>query len=215
MNLGSIQWGNAPAWVGGALSGLSVLLAMLIFRRDRRERERSQVDQLGVWVTTQLQEEEFERFRGSADLGDAILKTVVIELHVRNASNLPLRMEQAAIEINTKWLVPDHSAVDPLTNAPTAYSAEKAKGPRRLFQGPALIPPQETVAGQRLPYDMSDLAPDGASQLTFVEHSYAVVRWVLVIDNAGRRWEVRPISGRPARRVRRWWRLKEYQPVEW
>lgn len=43
------DWGNVPAWVGSVLSGFSVLLAMTIIWRDRRQRLRSQAEKLVVW----------------------------------------------------------------------------------------------------------------------------------------------------------------------
>lgn len=45
----TIDWGNAPAWVGAFLSGGSLLLALTILARDRSERRRASADKLATW----------------------------------------------------------------------------------------------------------------------------------------------------------------------
>lgn len=45
----TIDWGNAPAWVGAVLSGGSLLLALSILARDRLERRRASADKVSTW----------------------------------------------------------------------------------------------------------------------------------------------------------------------
>lgn len=197
------------------LSGVSVFLATRLFVRDRLNYERAQVDQLGVWVTTELKGEEFEQFREVVDLSGGTLRTIVAQLHVRNASNLPMRVAKLAVELHTRWLVPDPTSVDPLTGKVIAHDIRRAAAPHRTFYGPFLVPPQATLNFSEHPFDVSSLAPEGATQLSVVQHSVALVTRILVTDNAGRRWEIRPTSGGLARRVGRKWRPADYQSLEW
>jgi len=44
--LKSLDYGSVPAWIGA----LSLLLAFRIFVGDRRSADRSQADQVGVWL---------------------------------------------------------------------------------------------------------------------------------------------------------------------
>ena len=45
-----IDWGSAPTWVAGVLGGLSLVLALSIFLRDRTNAERAHVDRVGPSV---------------------------------------------------------------------------------------------------------------------------------------------------------------------
>jgi len=42
-----------------------------------------------------------------------------------------------------------------------------------------------------------------------------VIKYALVVDNAGRRWEARQRQGKPAKRIRWYSRSGDYYPVEW
>jgi len=58
-------------------------------------------------------------------------------------------------------------------------------------------------------------APEGATQPAIFNGITAHVDWLLIVDNAGRRWEVRPETGGRAVPVGRRWRRQEYMPREW
>jgi len=45
-----VKWGDAPSWVASILSGISVIMALSIIRRDRRKAEASQARRI-QWVT--------------------------------------------------------------------------------------------------------------------------------------------------------------------
>jgi hypothetical protein len=47
----NLAWGSVPAWLGA----VSLLLAFRIFWRDRSNAERSQVDLVGAWGTTEYE----------------------------------------------------------------------------------------------------------------------------------------------------------------
>jgi hypothetical protein len=57
--------------------------------------------------------------------------------------------------------------------------------------------------------------PDGAAGLDTWRSIWCEVSWLLVVDNAGRRWELRPAKGRRAKRIRWYHRPREYQPLDW
>src|ERR687892_960897 len=66
------------------------------------------------------------------------------------------------------------------------------------------VPPQEAWASRPFEHDLSDLAPEAASQLDPIDGVRCEIAWHLVVDNAGRTWELRPGNGRRAKRIR--WR---------
>jgi hypothetical protein len=49
--LGDLEWGNVPAWLGAG----SLILAFVVFMRDRRNDDRSQVDLVGAWGEPEYQ----------------------------------------------------------------------------------------------------------------------------------------------------------------
>lgn len=55
--------------------------------------------------------------------------------------------------------------------------------------------------------------PEDGAKLDMLESVRCVVRWLLVIDSAGRRWELQPGNGHRANRVTRYSRRKENQPA--
>ena len=84
----------------------------------------------------------------------------------------------------------------------------------RHFPENISVPPQETRE-LRFGVNVAHMAPEGATQLDLFYGIRAHVEWLLVVDNAGRRWIVHPESGRRARRKGRRWRPKEYMPHDW
>src|SRR5262245_48009031 len=45
-----LDWGNVPAWVGSLLTGTSLLVAALTFRRAVGEARRDQVSKVSAWL---------------------------------------------------------------------------------------------------------------------------------------------------------------------
>jgi hypothetical protein len=136
---------------------------------------------------------------------------VPASVHLRNSSDLPIRVRQIAYEVHTKWLIPEpHPALQ-------TWSAQPSGRPVKLFiHDQFVVPPQEAWQSQPHAVNVADRAPKGEGVgLDPVQPARAIVRWVLLTDNAGRRWEVRSEEGGRAKRLRRWWRSEEYQPRRW
>jgi hypothetical protein len=51
MDLDDLDCGNVPAWLGAG----SLILACLVFMRDRTSSERAQVDLVGAWATVEYE----------------------------------------------------------------------------------------------------------------------------------------------------------------
>jgi hypothetical protein len=74
------------------------LLAFVIFWRDRSNAERSQVDLVGAWGTTEYD-------RRAPDISERV-EQLSVHLFIRNASELPIEVAQLACDLETRWLVP-------------------------------------------------------------------------------------------------------------
>jgi hypothetical protein len=188
-----LDWGSVPAWLGAG----SLLLAFRIFWRDRSNAERSQVDLVGAWGATEYE-------RRSPDASERV-EQVSVHLFIRNASELPIEVAQLACDLETTWLVPDGEL---------AYRPVAGIQPHRSFTDPIVVAPQDTWDGS-YDFNIAHLAPENAVQLHLIRGGVVVIRWLLIIDNAGRKWEVRPSSGTRARRVTWYSRREEYQPAWW
>jgi hypothetical protein len=192
-SLTNLDWGSVPAWLGAG----SLLLAFRIFWRDRTNAERSQVDLVGAWGTTEYE-------RRAPDASERVVQ-VRVRLFIRNASELPIEVVQLACDLETAWLVPDGEI---------AYRPVAGVQPHRSFTDHIVVPPQDTWDSSH-EFNIAHLAPENAVQLSLIHGAVVVIRWLLIIDNAGRRWEVRPASGSRARRIRWYSRREEYQPAWW
>jgi hypothetical protein len=187
--LSDVDWGSVPAWAGAA----SLLLAFRVFLRDRSNTERAQVDLIGTWATV-----EYNNVPLSADRYET-----TVDLYIRNASELPVEVVQTAYEVHTTWI----------------GKAQVWPGlrPLAVYSGRETVPPQDTWRKQLnyTPASIANLAPEGAEMLTLFEGVRCVANWMLLIDNAGRRWDVRPSKGSRAKRARWYRRRKEYKYVRW
>jgi hypothetical protein len=67
----------------------SLLLAYRIFRIDRTNAERAQVDLIGAWATP--------TYPGTGT-------EVGVQACIRNGSELPIKVKTLALEIHTSWL---------------------------------------------------------------------------------------------------------------
>jgi hypothetical protein len=196
-----VDLGTVPSWLGAG----SLLLAFVIFFRDRRNSDRAQPDRLGIWFT-----EKYEMRMPAAGTDQSRVEEAEIEVHVRNASDLPIDVIQLAYEVRTAWMVP-HEPADPVS----AYAVTPSSDGVQQFLNDLRVPPGETL-DMSFPVNFAHLAPDGAVQLSPIRGVTAAANWLLVIDNVGRRWVVQPRRGR-ARRWRRVWHPKrnEYWPQGW
>jgi hypothetical protein len=72
---------------------------------------------------------------------------------------------------------------------------------------------REVVDGQVV--NVAHHAPERATALHLTGGITARVDWLLVVDYAGRRWEVRPGRGRQARRIRWYSYGRGGYPTDW
>jgi hypothetical protein len=125
--------------------------------------------------------------RPPATFGERVEKAT-IQGHVRNGSELPVKVKQLKYTIHTRWLVPTDDGAWETVDGATA-------GPNYLqdFQ----IRPQQTWDNNSTPYEanLAHTAPEGAVQLDFIQGVRCEIESVVVVDNAGRAWETDPNSG--------------------
>lgn len=115
---------------------------------------------------------------------------------VRNGSQLPIQVAQLAYEVRSRWLVrdlPQRTADRP--GAPDwavgPWGIGLGTDPVRAYVEGIRVPPQETWH-QENGVNVVRQAPDRADQLDMIDGLIYEIRWVLLVDNAGRRWEARP-----------------------
>jgi hypothetical protein len=174
------DWVTAIAESFGALGTAGALvLGLVILYRDHTNIARSQVDLVGAWA-----EPTYERQPPWAER----VEQAKIQVYVRNGSQLPVKAKQLKYTIHTRWLVPaDDGAWETVDGAPAR--------PRYLqdFQ----VRPQQTWDNNSNPYEanLADTAPERAVQLDFIQGARCEIDSVVVIDNAGRTWEIQPNSG--------------------
>jgi len=201
MDFGDVDWGNVPGWLGA----FSLLLAFAVFLRDRGNTDRSQVDCVGAWAVAAYEVrspwDQLRTFEGK------------VTGYLRNASQLPVRVAQVAWRIESSWSVED-KAQSRYPHGVGVWAIVNGPHPGKSFHNDVRVPPQDTI---KLPFgiNVGHLAPEGASQLAAINGLAVHVEWMLLVDNAGRRWEVRPEKSGRAKRVRRWWKPKEYMPANW
>lgn len=211
-----VPWGCRSIWgrrcvmdilsaVSAVLGAISLALAFVIFLRDRRNGERAQVDLVGAWASVEYQP---RAPWDTEQVGDG-----EVTAHLRNASQLPVRLVRIAYKVESRWMVED-KAQSRRPDGPGIWMQEPGTQSRRFFNDNLRIPPQETIELQ-FKAGVADMAPAGASQLAVERGIEASVEWMLLLDNAGRRWEVRPEKNGRARRVGSGWKPEEYMPREW
>jgi hypothetical protein len=171
----------------GALGAAGALvIALLILLRDHGNAERSQVDRVGAWA-----ESTYERRPPWSEL----VEKATIQVYVRNGSQLPVKVREIKYTLRTRWLVPTDDG------AWTAVDGAQA-GPFYLqdFQ----VRPKETWDNESTPFEvnLAHTAPERAVQLDFLQGVRCDIDSVVVLDNAGREWEVRPSNGGRAKRYR-------------
>jgi hypothetical protein len=194
--LRSLDYGSVPAWFGAG----SLMLAFVVFFRDRSSAARNQVDQVGFWMEPQWE----RRF----PLQDGRVEEGTIERFIRNSSTQPIDVAQIAFDVTTRWWVRD---LKQWSDDFPIWSLESGTGPIRFFATAVRVPPDDLWRSGQHKINFSHLAPPDADQLDPIEGVQYQIRWVLVADSHGRRWEVR--LGRRNRRL--YWfshRRRDYPP---
>jgi hypothetical protein len=173
------EWVTAIAESLGALGTAGALvLGLVILFRDHRNHERAQVDRVGAWA-----EPTYER---RPPWGERV-EQAKIQVYVRNASELPVKVRQLKYTVHTRWYVPtDDGAWELVDGAPA--------GPYFLkdFQ----VRPQQTWDNNSTAYEanLAHTAPERAVQLDFIQGLRCEINSVVVVDNAGREWVTDPSS---------------------
>jgi hypothetical protein len=197
-----LEMGTVPAWIGA----FSFVLALGIFRRDHANTERAQVDAMAIW---------WEIERELKMPGDARVEQIKLRMCVRNGSNLPVELTYVSPIINTRWMVPSRGGKSGTAQPDVWDIVQGSKRPDRFF-GPVDIPPQAAVESDWIELGIAHLAPEGATQLDPSPDAVrCTLRWALVRDNAGRRWQTRHAAGKRAKRIRWWSRHDPYFPYDW
>lgn len=199
-----LQLGTVPAWFGG----LSLLLALVLFLRDRRKDDREQIDKVAIWVTTSYE------LRAPHE-GASRIEEIELTFHTRNGNEVPIDVHLVAFEVKTWWSVPSKDNDPDNDRKLLSWSRKPGTQTSRLFKDQFLLPPNDSLPEHLEKHHVGDHAPERATQLHMPNGAKATVRWFLAIDNAGRRWEVCPGRGRRARRIRWYSRRREFYPVEW
>jgi hypothetical protein len=194
--------GNLPSWIGAG----SLLLAFRIFLRDRSSSDRAQVDAVGIWGDIN---------REAVSPGKPRNDDIRVQIHIRNATDLPVEVHSLAFTFQARWVVPSFS--DELPGPGPDFREETpGKADTSRFFGPIGIAPQKTWDSQWITVNMTHTAPADSASLVFTSDGVkCVIKYALIVDNAGRRWETRQRQGKPARRVRWHTHSGEYYPAEW
>jgi hypothetical protein len=96
-----------------------------------------------------------------------------------------------------------------------AFEPVNGSEPFRAFVDDVELAPGETKDVTPFPVNLAHLAPEGPRQLWWPGGVTVRVAWLLVIDNASRRWVIRPHRGKRAHRVLRRWKPDEFMPRKW
>jgi hypothetical protein len=196
-----LDMGNVPSWIGAG----SLLLAFRIFLRDRGRSDRAQVDGVGIWGDIE---------REAVLPGKPRNDDIKVQIHIKNATNLPIEVHLVAFKFQTKWIAPSFS--DELGRGPSVRVGVSGKPDVMRFTGPIGIAPQKTWDGQWITVNLSHTAPADSASLDFTSNGVkCVIAYALIIDNAGRRWEARQRQGKSAKRIRWYSRPGEHYPTEW
>jgi hypothetical protein len=165
-----LKLGTVPDWFAGP----ALILALLIFRKDRRTAERAQVDLVGIWVK-----------RVSQPLDSA--PTVTMDYCIRNGSSLPVYLSTLLLSVNASWQSKEGAYVTRRFGVnPTLGSSPW--GSSQTHRPGGAIEPGDEWNGT---CSVNVVVPDDARSL-WVKAS---VHGATLTDNAGREWIVRSHKG--------------------
>jgi hypothetical protein len=114
---------------------------------------------------------------------------------------------QLAYSIHTTWLVPESEV---------SWKPVPGTVPVRAFLYDFMVRPDETCDNGANSYEanFAHAAPQDGAQLASTRGVLCQIDWLLILDNAGRKWEVKPSRGGRAKRLVWYRRPREYQPSE-
>jgi hypothetical protein len=193
----SLDYGSVPGWVGVG----SLLLAIKVFLRDRAAAQRSQVEQVGVWVDLQWE-------RRVPD--EPLVLEGSMEWSVRNGNALPIDIVQIVYDVNTLWWVRDE---EQWSDALPVWRPAPGTEPITFVPGKLRVPPMETFKSGRQPFHLGGRQPEEAVQLDLIGGLSYEIHWVLIADSRGGRWIQRP--GRRPQHLRWFSRRPRTLPKEW
>jgi hypothetical protein len=169
----------------------SLLLAFLVFRHDRSARDRTQIDRLGVWGTTEP---------AWADEIGTLKQQVLVRGWARNSSGLPIRVEELRYEVHTRWRVAAPEWTPQLRVWQVVPGANT--DPLAYFYEFTVPPSDNELDVGSFTVDLSGQAPSGEDVgLAFSPAPRVVIKSLIAIDNAGRRWLVEPGRRGPAQQL--------------
>jgi hypothetical protein len=89
---------RARVWFGG----LSLLLALYLFLRDRRRDDREQIDKTAVWMTAN-----WDPTLALRDMNRTVPATeeITYQIFTKNTNDVPIELAHAAFLIKTNWNV--------------------------------------------------------------------------------------------------------------
>lgn len=168
-------------WDTGSQVGIAsvplVVVLTVLGAWAERARERS-VDLVGVW----------------ADPPVTALGAASVRINVRNGSELPIKVEELAFELRSKWELPPVR----LRESDDLYVNLQMGTPSQFLIGDVgRVPPRETWS-REYKVDLAAVAPEDSKSLY---HVWCVIERVGLVDDAGRRWWVHPSRSGRVKRV--------------
>jgi hypothetical protein len=198
-----LDMGSVPAWAGAG----SLLLTIWILVRDRKQRRRAQVEELGIWGTAEAESHSKPPSWAKTDHPEP-LHLLHPRIFALNASNLPVSIAAIEYAVRYKWLIPlgnqGHNFTDDFTfkhvfGASNVFPGQTQVRPTwQPLNGPGVVDVVGNTPNYK--YGVDEFKPDAAIGLAQTAE-IDVIR-CFVADNAGRRWIVRPGQGKLPRRAR-------------
>ncbi|MER5451199.1 hypothetical protein ABT065_37175 [Streptomyces sp. NPDC002764] len=199
--LSKADWGTVPAWLGAG----SLILAFRVFLRDRRNAERNQVDSVGAWGSIESIKSKNGQFG---------VQTAIMRLSIKNSSDLPVDIVDATFGVAARLI---NSTGKEVALRESGYraeiSAQQHPEEEKFRVGVRRLPPGETWVSPH-GFDITFNYPDVDDSGKLRWDIQFVVLSLIVLDNAGRVWQLRPASGSRAREVR-WYNKKRVLPKMW
>jgi hypothetical protein len=184
----------AVAAIGTVLGGLALPLAFIQIDAQRRERLRAQVCKVGAWTevhTLSDPERPVSLTFGQLWLGDNKSNEWVINVFVRNSSDLPLIVHRVEVSITT-WGMNFREKTDDSLGRSMSSVFDPAQSDD-LFQGYTFEPGSTKSEPLTLLSSVSHFDRPQPPKVS--------IKRIVVTDAAGLLWELRPALARPPKRV--------------
>ncbi|MFD9890587.1 hypothetical protein ACFWY9_14680 [Amycolatopsis sp. NPDC059027] len=188
-----VDWGTVPAWVSAG----SFLLGYIVFVRDRRERQRRQVEKVGLWAD---------------DFGlDPLGGNTTPMFLVKNDSGLPIQIVELRYVIAAtveRWNLESMVPVARSWNYRSSIWVFKNVGIIEPGLGEAVKLAGTPVLRNDLLLELLAIVPR-SNDWGGYSHTFDINRWrvdvvrVVFEDNSGRRWYFNTTSGKGVRPYRR------------